>query len=217
VTSTAVDHLVVAAPSLEAGAAWCEATFGVAPAPGGKHPLMGTHNRLLKVAGPEFPDAYLEIIAIDPDAPSPGRARWFGVDALDLSRGPRLLHVVARTANVEMLRWGLVNVGIDPGRPLAASRETATGTLAWRILVRDDGTLPCGGGLPTLIEWQGRHPATSMPGSGVSLTALTLRGIPDRAREVLRLARAGVRAEGRPAITATLSAPRGEVVLESHP
>jgi hypothetical protein len=29
---------------------------------------MGTHNRLLSVASPEFPAAYLEIIAINPIA-----------------------------------------------------------------------------------------------------------------------------------------------------
>ena len=35
-----VDHLVVAAASLEEGAAWCEATLGVAPAAGGEHVLV---------------------------------------------------------------------------------------------------------------------------------------------------------------------------------
>jgi hypothetical protein len=46
----AVDHLVIAAASLEEGVAWCEATLGVTPGPGGEHPLMGTHNRLLRIA-----------------------------------------------------------------------------------------------------------------------------------------------------------------------
>ena len=45
-----IDHLVVAASSLDQGVAWCEATLGVTPGPGGEHPLMGTHNRLLRVA-----------------------------------------------------------------------------------------------------------------------------------------------------------------------
>ena len=60
-----VDHLVVAAATLAQGVAWCEATLGLTPGPGGKHPLMGTHNRLLKIATAAFPEAYLEIIAID--------------------------------------------------------------------------------------------------------------------------------------------------------
>ena len=33
--------------------------------PGGEHPLMGTHNRLLRIDSAEFPSAYLELIAIN--------------------------------------------------------------------------------------------------------------------------------------------------------
>ncbi|MFZ2307678.1 MAG: VOC family protein [Rhodoferax sp.] len=62
-----VDHLVVMAASLEQGVAWCEATLGVTPGLGGEHPLMGTHNRLLTIATPDFPQAYLEIIAVKPN------------------------------------------------------------------------------------------------------------------------------------------------------
>ena len=60
-----LDHLVIMATSLEQGVAWCEATLGATPGPGGEHPLMGTHNRLLKIASPGFAGAYLEIIAIN--------------------------------------------------------------------------------------------------------------------------------------------------------
>ena len=74
-TFVAVDHLIVAAPSLDAGVAWCERTLGVTPGPGGQHPQMGTHNRLLKIASDAYPQAYLEIIAIDPAAPHPGGLR----------------------------------------------------------------------------------------------------------------------------------------------
>jgi hypothetical protein len=63
-----VDHLVVLATDLASGTAWCEHTLGVAPAAGGEHPLMGTHNRLLQLSGPAHPRAYLEIIAINPIA-----------------------------------------------------------------------------------------------------------------------------------------------------
>jgi len=38
--------------------------------PGGEHAQYGTHNRLAKIATPAHPLAYLEIIAIDPGAPS---------------------------------------------------------------------------------------------------------------------------------------------------
>ena len=45
--STEVDHLVVAAATLDEGVRWCEATLGLTPAAGGRHDFMGTHNRVL--------------------------------------------------------------------------------------------------------------------------------------------------------------------------
>jgi hypothetical protein len=220
--SVLLDHLVIAAASLDQGVAWCEATLGVTPLPGGAHPLMGTHNRLLKIATPAFPDAYLEIIAIDPAAPPPGRARWFGLGdaALQASlaeHGPRLIHAVARSTLLDMHRRGLITVGCTPGDPVSASRETPAGLLSWQILVRDDGALDGGGALPTLIQWQGTHPATRMPDSGVTLTGLTLCGVPPRARDVLRLHGVNVLPSGRPALSATLATPLGPVTLQSEP
>ena len=217
--ATAVDHLVVAAASLDAGVAWCEATLGVAPGPGGQHPLMGTHNRLINIAGPAFPEAYLEIIAIDPDAPPPGRARWFGLDEADLqariAKGPQLIHFVARSSMLDMHRWGLITVGCKPGDPVSANRETAQGRLSWQILVRSDGGLDAGGALPTLIQWQGLHPTQHMPPSGVVLQALTRHGLPPRAKDVLRLRGVQVQAEPGPALVATLATPRGDVTLQA--
>ncbi len=217
--SVALDHLVVVAATLAQGVAWCEATLGVTPGPGGHHALMGTHNRLLKIATVAFPEAYLEIIAIDPEAPPPGRARWFGMDdallQAGLQDGPRLLHLVARSTMLDMHRWGLITLGLKPGDPVAASRDTPAGRLSWQILVREDGALDCGGALPTLIQWQGLHPAANMPESGVTLQSLTLHGVPERARQVLRLRGVQVLATPGPALTATLLTPRGEVVLRS--
>ena len=40
--SAQIDHLVVAARTLVEGVAWCEATLGVVPGPGGEHALFGT-------------------------------------------------------------------------------------------------------------------------------------------------------------------------------
>jgi hypothetical protein len=215
VTFVAVDHLVVAAGSLAEGVAWCEATLGVTPGPGGQHPLMGTHNRLLKIASAAFPQAYLEIIAIDPAAPAPTRSRWFAMDTLDLSAGPRLIHVVGRSPMLDMHRWGLITVGLKPGDPIKAGRDTPQGPLAWQILVREDGQLNCGGALPTLIQWDGRHPADAMPDSGVVLQSLALNGVPDRARDVMRLRGVTVSSGDGPALVATFSTPQGVATLHS--
>ena len=220
--ATALDHLVVAAATLDQGVAWCEATLGVTPGPGGQHALMGTHNRLCRIDGPAslstFANVYLEIIAIDPQAPAPGRARWFGLDdpalQTSLAQTPRLVHAVARSAMLDMHRWGLITVGHQPGNPVKAGRDTPAGRLEWQILLRDDGTLLCGGALPTLIQWAGPHPTLAMPASGVALQSLSLRGLPPRAREVLRLRGVEHRDSG-PALRAVFSTPRGEVVLSS--
>jgi hypothetical protein len=217
-----LDHLVVAAISLEQGVQWCEATFGITPGPGGVHSRMGTHNRLFSIASEAFPEAYFEIIAIDPAAPPPGRPRWFGLDAAALrsriAQQPLLLHAVARTPLLEMQRWGLINIGIHPGEPLSFERASAAGSLAWRMLVRDDGQLLCGGALPTLIEWQGeRHPAQAMPGSGVVLKSLVLQGVPARAQAVLKLRGVAVSDTATaPALSATFSSPRGDITLCSE-
>lgn len=209
----ALDHLVVAAASLDEGVRWCEATLGITPGPGGQHPLMGTHNRLFSVAGPDFPEAYFEIIAIDPAAPPPGRARWFGLDSLDLSRGPRLIHWVARTEALDAALAAWQALGLDAGRAIEASRDTPAGRLSWRIAVRDDGRLRAGGASPTLIEWGGTaHPARSMPASGVVLRALTLRRLP---RAALHAPGVSIADDEGPALCAEFDTPRGRVQLRS--
>ncbi len=218
--SSQVDHLIIAAATLEQGVAWCEATLGVVPGPGGQHVLMSTHNRLLKIDSDAFPGAYLEIIAIDPAAPPPGRTRWFGLDDPALQRRiaqqPALVHVVARTDTLDMLRWGLVNAGQQPGLPVGAQRDTPGGLLSWQILVRDDGVLPCGGALPTLIQWLGVHPTARMAPSPVALKRLTLRGVPAQSQAVLALRGVAFDGGAGPALSAELDTPRGPVKLHSN-
>jgi hypothetical protein len=219
-----VDHLVIVADTLEQGSQWCETTLGAEPVTGGQHPLMGTHNCLLAIGGERFPSTYLEIIAIDRNASAPQRPRWFAMDDPALQTGarvaPRLVHAVARTPMIEMVRWGLINCGLDPGVPIAASRDTPAGLLTWRITVRDDGRVECAGALPTLIEWQGPHPCDRLPASPVVLCALTLRGLPPQAVDVLKLPavqtgpRAGASAR-EAALSATFETPRGAVTLDS--
>ncbi len=212
--TTALDHLVVTAATLDDGVRWCEATLGVTPGPGGQHVGMGTHNRLVHVSSETFARCYLEIIAIDPQAAAPGRARWFGLDDAALQQrlrdqGPRLIHVVARSTMLDMHRFGLIQKGFAPGTPIKASR----GALHWQIVVRDDGRLEAGGLLPTLIQWGEAHPTDSMPDPQASLQVLQIDGLPASARDVLRLPRVGVDPAAPAAIRATLLTPRGRVEL----
>jgi hypothetical protein len=220
--SARVDHLVIAARSLDEGEAWCEATFGVTPGCGGRHRLMGTHNRLFAIGSPAYPGAYLEIIAIDPDAAAPGRPRWFDLDEQRLqgilARGPRLVHFVARCAGLDTAAAALRAGGHDPGELVRAERDSPQGTLRWRLTIRADGGRLCHGALPALIEWDSAHPADDMPPCGVMLTSLAVAGADaaclQAAYDAIRLD--GVSAsQGPPDLVATFHSPRGTVTLHS--
>lgn len=180
--SAALDHLVIAARTLDEGVAWCEATLGVTPAAGGRHALMSTHNRLFSIASPAAPRAYGEIIAIDPDAPDPGRARWFDLDSPEMHRrlagGPQLIHWVLRCDDIEARCERLRHAGVDRGEVTAAQRQTPQGLLQWRISVRADGARLFDGALPTLIQWGARHPSDTLPDAGVRLDRLQVAGLP---------------------------------------
>jgi len=210
----ALDHLVVAAMTLEEGAAWVEERLGAAPMAGGRHASMGTHNRVLSLG----PGRYLEVIAIDPAAPPAGRPRWFALDRPEmrerLACGPALVHWVVRTDDLEDA------VGATPGlRPEVLS--LSRGPFHWRIGVPADGGLPEGGAFPTFIAWEGgRHPADDLPDSGCELERLELRH--PRAAHLLAVLRGlglgageGVTAaEGEPAgLGARIRVARGEATL----
>jgi hypothetical protein len=218
-----VDHLVVAAASLDEGVAWCEATLGVVPAAGGEHPLMGTHNRLLRIATVDYPRAYFEIIAVQPGRTPQRPHRWFDLDDETvrdtLARsGPRLLHFVANVPDVAQALVALRERDIDNGEALAASRMTARGLLEWCITVRPDGQRLFDGMLPTLIEWGKTHPAATLPESGVTLQSLSASH-PQASRlraSYEAIALQGVTArEGVANLCAVLDTPRGRVRLES--
>jgi hypothetical protein len=157
----ALDHLVVGAAVLEEGVAHVEQALGAVMQTGGKHTFMGTHNALLKLGA----TVYLEVIAIDPDAPPP-RARWFNLDKLDLTR-PRLIHWVVRTHEIGALARQFPFCG--------AVEHASRGALHWNITIPEDGSLPYEGAFPTLIEWpEGPHVCARMNDSGCALKSLTL-------------------------------------------
>ncbi|QTD47462.1 VOC family protein [Ottowia testudinis] len=218
------------ADSLDEGAAWCEHALGVAPGPGGEHPLFGTHNRLLAIGSPAFPLAYLEIIAINPVAKesqstwTSDRKRWFDMDDEQLraqvrSHGPRLIHWVARVPDLAQAAVALAVHEIDRGELLHASRATPSGLLEWQITVRPDGQRLFDGCLPTLIEWGAAHPAAAMPASGIALQSLALRhpraAALAEASAALGLTQARIDHAPQAAIEAMLTTPRGAVTLST--
>ena len=199
-----LDHLAVAAETLEEAAAHVEAALGLVLQPGGAHPQFGTHNRLMGLGD----GLYIEAIAIDPEAPAPDRARWFDLDRL--SEAPHLRNWIVRVDDLDaaVARHPLA------GTPLALAR----GDLRWRMAVPESGVLPFDNRFPALIEWQGRaHPAQRLAPSGASLARLivthpeaaalhtTLGDLQD-ARVIFE--------SGPPALRAEIATPHGMRVLE---
>ena len=205
--SLAPDHLVVCAATLEEGAAAVAAALGVALEPGGQHPVMGTHNRLLSLG----PGEYLEVIAIDPDAAPPGRPRWFDLDRF--AGAPRLTTWVARCDDLA------AEVARSP-EGTGAVHDLARGDYRWRMAIPGDGRLPFGGAFPGLIAWQGAlHPADRLPDRGCRLRRLTLfHPRADDLRRALagRLHDSRIAVEKAPAecLCAEIDTPAGPRVLE---
>jgi hypothetical protein len=209
-----LDHLIVAAATLEQGEDYFEERVGVRPRRGGKHIAMGTHNSLLKLGG----KTYIEVIAIDPDAPPPSRPRWFALDRSELQfalqEAPRLIHWVVRTGDIDAARRACP---VDPGEVHAMTR----GAFAWRITIPADGHLPAGGVLPTLIQWaDATHPTDALSDGYVRL--LTLAGAHPEpgamhsALAALSLSNAIKVTYGtQPRLAAMLQSPRGPVTLAS--
>ena len=209
-----LDHLVLGAASLEAGAAAFERVAGVAPPPGGAHPRMGTHNRLTRLAD----GAFLEIIAIDPEAAPPSRARWYALDdpasAARLASGPALLTWVVAVDDLDAALARVGKAGIDAGRPIEQVRDD----LRWRIALADDGALIEGGAFPVLIEWPpGVDASARMPDLGLRLSRLDVTH-PEPERIGTALAAIGAEAlaglgPGEPGVAATLSIDGREIAL----
>ena len=207
-----LDHIVVAARTLEEGVAWVETRLGVPMGAGGKHPLMSTHNRVLNLGSRRF----LEVIAVDPEAPPPGRPRWFSLDEPQmiarLAKGPALVHWVARSDDIER---AVRAIGTGDAEILSLARNA----FRWKMGVPRSGSLALRGLVPTVIQWEGAHPCDAAPETGCSLERLVLRH-PEAARTLDALRAAGL-AEGEPVeargegagLEAHIRTPRGIVEL----
>lgn len=158
-----LDHITVVARTLDEGAAHIKTMLGIDMPAGGRHPAMGTHNRLLSLGDTMF----LELIAVDPQMQAPDRPRWFDLDRFDAS--PVLGTWVLATDDI--------TTTLSEAHPSSGKTTPITrGELNWLISVPDDGSMPLDGAFPTLIEWpKGSHPASRMTDLGCRLHALSIR------------------------------------------
>ncbi|MDP4002148.1 VOC family protein [Methylobacterium sp. NEAU K] len=164
-----LDHLVVVAPDLAEGVAHVRDCLGLDMPEGGRHPEMGTRNHLLRLGEAVF----LEVIAVDPEAPVPPRARWFGLGdparvRADWEAGRRLRGFVARTDDLDGV--------LAAQRDLLGEAATMTrGALSWRFGLRSDGAWPADGAAPCVMDWgPSGNPARTIPDLGARLEEVDL-------------------------------------------
>ena len=163
-----LDHIVVAAHSLEQGVEYLRDALGIDIPKGGFHQTMGTHNHLMQLGD----EAYLELIAINPDAEAPRHPRWFGLDDAmmreRLKKQPALITWVMNTPNIQQVKQ---QASFDIGLPTELQRND----LRWEIALSDDGRLLANGLLPYVIQWHSQpHPSTGMADLGCRLVSLEL-------------------------------------------
>jgi glyoxalase-like protein len=204
--SAPLDHLVYAAPDLDALVAEFTARTGVAPVPGGRHVGRGTRNHLVGLGGA----AYLELIGPDDPAARP-LPDVFGIDRLT---GPRLAAWVVRPADLDAAVRNARERGYDPGDISPLSRRTPDGhLLEWRLTPNRGDRF--GGLAPALIDWQdARHPTEGgLP--QVALVSLAGRH-PDPLGVKRALSALDVTldvGEGPPVLEAVLDTPRGPITI----
>jgi hypothetical protein len=205
-----LDHLVFAAPDLDAGIHHIEALTGVRAVPGGPHPGMGSHNALLTFDAA----TYFEIIAIDPDQPDPGRPRPFG---LDEATGARLAGYAIHPTGGETLEEvaeRMRSLGADPGTIRAMSRIKPDGEeIHWRLTIAEASTTG-DAGLPFIIDWGDTpSPATTLPSMG-SLLGVRISHPDAAVRSLIDGLDLGVETvEGPAGLTALIDSPRGRVEI----
>lgn len=203
-----LDHLVIAATTLDQGSRFLESLLGTTLQDGGQHLGFGTHNRLLSLGT----DTYLELIAIDPSQTQLQYAIPFGLGTTAMQKSiaaqPKLIAWVASTQSINTT---LQNHQQKIGQATPMHR----GDLHWTIAVRSDGQV-VPDGLPTLIDWgQTAHPCTRLIDVGVRLRALHIHASVDAhsaLKQSLHDERIFIQPVQRASIRATLQNGSGNIV-----
>ena len=199
-----VDHLLWGSRDLDGAVDALHARSGVRAAPGGRHPELGTHNALARLAYRVF----LELIAPDPDLVPGEFARRLGALA-----APTLVMWAARTS--------------DATATAARAREAGyAAVLTDGHRIRPDGTVVrwvnvfvsghgAGTLVPFFVEWRGGHPAADAP-AGLALASFALETPqPAAVRTVLDAlgVKVAVRKGARDRLLATIDGAREPLVL----
>ena len=205
---TGLDHIILGVNDLDRGIDWVEKRTGVRAAFGGVHPGRGTRNALLSLGQ----DCYLEIIAPDPQQPSP---TWFA-RILGIAE-PRLISWAVHTSDLAAVAQtaGAADFPIDGPHDGARTRPDGK-ELSWKLFHLWDNRE---GMLPFFIEW-GRdsvHPSADAP-AGCMLKNFHLQSpeAADLASACKALAvPVNVEPGPQPLLLARIASPKGDLELTS--
>jgi hypothetical protein len=205
-----LDHILWAAPDLDAGMRIIADLTGVTPQRGGSHPGLGTRNSLLGLDR----GAYFEVISPDP-AQDPAGNRGGRIAA---QARPGIMTFAVRSTDLGGLRDAALRAGLAVEGPVAMHRNTPDGRrLDWSILYLSDGRF--GEAVPFAIDWGTTpHPASTAP-AGCSLRSFAVLHPDARALAALYQALGipiPVGGGAYPGFVAELDTPKGQVFL-THP
>lgn len=199
------DHLVVCVDDLGDADEEFRGRFGLGSVPGGSHPGHGTANRIVPLG-----DSYIELVAVVDASEANGSAfgRWVATSA-DAS-----LEVDALCLRTDDIEAVADRLGIHP---TAMSRRRPDGTaLSWRTAGVEQTISE---GVPFFIEWD--VPNEELPGmtsiahpvGDTHLKSVTLHGHKEQLENWVAAASKVEVVTGRPAITAIVATPSGEVIF----
>ena len=143
---TRFDHAVIAVRDIEA-AINSYAALGFDVSAGGRHPLIGTRNALVR-----FGLDYIELLSVE-DIDRARSSGSFGSELADfLGSSQGLVGFVFSCSKLEPIATGLTTLGQKFQGPFDMSRERPDGCLlSWRLVI--PGTSPWRKTWPFFIEW----------------------------------------------------------------
>ncbi len=201
------DHVMYAAPDLEAASEDLEAKTGVRAVFGGEHEGMGTHNALMSFGEMR----YLEIIA-------PTHAGSLALQPGGLLAelaAPRIFMWAVACSDIQALTDRARQQGYDSGTVIDMSRLQPSGQkLQWKLSVGGQDVVRSV--VPFCIQWLGSpHPSESTPAGCRMADLHAEHPEPQRIAAALAALQVDLEVEQaeQPGLVLTLDTPKGKVTL----
>ncbi|MDA9657100.1 VOC family protein [Alphaproteobacteria bacterium] len=163
-----LDHIVIAANTLEEGTSYLENKLHIKLSNIGYHKDMGTHNRVVKISK----SVYLEVISIDPNCKQIKSKRWFNLDSSKLQsqlrKSPRVIGYVIENTTNKILKY------YEPF--FRASRDE----YKWKFAMPSNNSNISADQfyqnaiIPSLINWEGEKPINKMQDNHLNLEKLEI-------------------------------------------